>query len=83
MSPVISFLNVPLDLKVVQCCLFNLRKCSVALSNLRVKGPIKLHNTKTYMEASIQSPFQFKETAALQCGLILSTEINIIINHDQ
>ena len=33
------FLNVPVAFKVVQCHLSNLRKCHVALSNLRVKGP--------------------------------------------
>ena len=34
------FLNIPVDFKVVQCCLSNIRKCHVALSNLRVKGPL-------------------------------------------
>ena len=34
------FVNVPVDFKVVQCCLSNLRKCHVALSTLRVKGPL-------------------------------------------
>ena len=36
------FSNVPADLKVVQSCLSNLRKCHVALSNLWVKGPTDL-----------------------------------------
>ena len=34
------FLNVPVDFKVVQCPLSNLRKCHVGLSNSRVKGPL-------------------------------------------
>ena len=33
------FLNVPVDFKIVQCRLSNLRKGRVALSNLRVKAP--------------------------------------------
>ena len=32
-------LNVPVDFKVVQCRLSNLRNSPVNLSNLRVKGP--------------------------------------------
>ena len=39
------FLNVPVDFNRVQCHLSNLRKCHVALSNLRVKGPYKLHDS--------------------------------------
>ena len=35
----IFFSNVHVQFKVVQCCLSNLRKPCVALSNLRVKGP--------------------------------------------
>ena len=34
------FSNVPVDFKVVQCRLSNLRKRCVALSNLRVEGPL-------------------------------------------
>ena len=37
--PVCYFLNVPVNFKVVQCRLLNLRKCHIALSNLRIKGP--------------------------------------------
>ena len=37
--PLSIFLNVPVDFKEVQCRLLNLRKCHVALSNLRVKCP--------------------------------------------
>ena len=33
------FSNVPVDFKVVQCCLSNFRKRRVTLSNLKVKGP--------------------------------------------
>ena len=36
---VVNFFNFPVDFKVVQCRLSNLRKGHVALSNLRVKGP--------------------------------------------
>ena len=39
MSPAVNFVNVPVDFKVVQCRLSNLRKGCVVLSNLRVKGP--------------------------------------------
>ena len=38
MPPVIFLFTVPVDFKIVQC-LSNLRKGSVALSNVRVKGP--------------------------------------------
>ena len=41
MTPVINFVTV--DFKVVQCHLSNLRKGRVALSNLRVKGPLFAH----------------------------------------
>ena len=39
MSPVVNFLNVRVEFKVVECHLSNLRKGCVALSNLRVEGP--------------------------------------------
>ena len=37
--PLLLFLNVPVDFKVVQGRLSNSRKCHATLSNLRVKGP--------------------------------------------
>ena len=46
MSPVVIFLNVPDNFKVVRCRLLNLRKCHVALSNLRIKGPFTVLPTE-------------------------------------
>ena len=43
--PLSLFLNAPGDFKRVQCHLLTLRKGNVALSNLRVKGPLLYRNS--------------------------------------
>ena len=58
--PLSKFLNVPVDFKVVQCRLSNLRRCHVALSNLRVKSP--------YSGALIYAPYSSQQWPSISCG---------------